>query len=791
MAYTYRHGDRPIEGFTVQRAVGRGGFGEVYYALADSGKQVALKYLRDNPEVELRGVAHVMNLKSPHLITIYDVRRNSEGDPFVVMEYIGGPSLRDLMNADPRGMGAQKAAYFLVGIAKGLSYLHERGIVHRDLKPANIFYDDGYVKIGDYGLSKHIAVSRHSAQTVSVGTVHYMAPEIGSGNYSKAIDIYALGVILFEMLTGRLPFTGGSMGEILMRHLSERPDLAGVPEPFATVIARALVKDPAGRYQDVNEMVDAITSVVDISQSVSTFDPATLTRVPRQAPTQDERTLTRSPAPPPRRPVELDAHAPVAPDIPPLPGEVRAARRQQRAERNEPEMPGVRKRDRARLRRKMEHTDDLARRYGDQIVAEAAMAQGQREAPSPVSRGSRLAQFFTVALATVAAAALLALIAGERQFPQATIVFSMILAGAVLGPLAAHLLLLRHSPLRSAILDRVVYAGAALAAMAPGLSAATNLDRDVPRLAIPVLAMIVICDWNRRIEGGRKLRGGSNDAWVPGIIGLAGAAMIRATSLTWTGCVLNIAVALLTQAAAAMFPLGRRIPVAAPPAAPRAAGGWQQPDAPEPGGFPATPGRRPVTAAQMDERSLPPLDAQPSFAGRTANTGLAILAKLLIVGTIAMAMFFLFTMPMARPVHAGPEWPLPPGAPTPPVVDGHPSAPGTWQIVTVSAPRLRINLFSVLVPLALGTLLLVAARRNDGAMHVMRGVVGCLFGAAAVLLALGPGPGAFGAVMNRDPQNFFGGMVALVGLTWLAALSISLLLWPRRGAWRLRRVIHV
>ena len=201
VAYVFKHGDRPLEGITIQRAVGRGGFGEVYYALRDSGKQIALKYLRENPEIELRGIDHVMNLKSPYLIGVHDVLRNAADEPFVVMEYVSGPSLRELMIAEPGGLGLQKAAFFLKGIARGLSYLHERGIVHRDLKPGNIFYDDGYVKIGDYGLSKHMSVSKHSGQTVSVGTVHYMAPEIGSGSYSKAIDIYALGVILFEMLS--------------------------------------------------------------------------------------------------------------------------------------------------------------------------------------------------------------------------------------------------------------------------------------------------------------------------------------------------------------------------------------------------------------------------------------------------------------------------------------------------------------------------------------------------------------------------------------------------------------
>jgi len=133
VAYTFKHGDRPLEGITVQRAVGRGGFGEVYYAVADSGKQIALKYLRENPEVELRGIAHVMNLKSPHLITIYDVKQNAANEPFVIMEYVSGPSLREMMLAEPGGMPVQKVAFLLAGICKGLSYLHERGIVHRDL----------------------------------------------------------------------------------------------------------------------------------------------------------------------------------------------------------------------------------------------------------------------------------------------------------------------------------------------------------------------------------------------------------------------------------------------------------------------------------------------------------------------------------------------------------------------------------------------------------------------------------------------------------------------------------
>jgi hypothetical protein len=282
MAYTFKHGDRPLDDYTIQRAVGRGGFGEVYYAMSDGGREVAIKYLKENPQVELRGVGHCINLKSPHLVSIFDVKKNADGDYFIIMEYCSGPSLRDLLIAEPNGFGVEKAAFFAREIAKGLAYLHERGIVHRDLKPGNIFYDDGYVKIGDYGLSKFISVSRHSAQTASVGTVHYMAPEIGSGNYSRGVDIYALGVMLYEMLCGKVPFEGSSMAEVLMKHLTSQPELDNLPQPFGQVIRKALEKDPKDRYQTVEEMVEEMLAGEEIQKSLAGFSPRSLEGAVRQ-----------------------------------------------------------------------------------------------------------------------------------------------------------------------------------------------------------------------------------------------------------------------------------------------------------------------------------------------------------------------------------------------------------------------------------------------------------------------------------------------------------------------------
>ncbi|MBI4582506.1 MAG: protein kinase [Planctomycetes bacterium] len=287
MVFQYRHGDKPLEGYMILRGIGRGGFGEVYYAQSDSGREVALKVIHQNHDIELRGVRHCMNLKSPHLITIFDVKRNADGLPFVIMEYVAGPSLRDLLKDQPHGLGTNKAAYLLRELAKGLSYLHERGIVHRDLKPENIFYEDGYVKIGDYGLSKYISVSRQSGQTISVGTVHYMAPEIGSGNYHRGIDIYSLGIIFYELLTGNVPFNGDSMGEILMKHLTLEPDVSGLDPLLQPVVKKALAKSPGDRYGDANDLVADLFRHREIADPVALLNPASFigrAPVPPEAP---------------------------------------------------------------------------------------------------------------------------------------------------------------------------------------------------------------------------------------------------------------------------------------------------------------------------------------------------------------------------------------------------------------------------------------------------------------------------------------------------------------------------
>jgi len=514
--YQYRHGDRPLEGYTIQRAIGRGGFGEVYFAVSDAGRQVALKAINTYEQIELRGVSQCMNLKSPHLVTIFDVRHSAAGRPFVIMEHVAGPSLAEIIADSPGGLGPQKSAFFLREIGKGLTFLHEAGIVHRDLKPGNVFFEDGYVKIGDYGLSKAIAASARGGQTITVGTVHYMAPEIGQGNYDRGVDIYALGVVLYEMLTGRTPYVGDSIGEILMKHLSARPDLTSVAEPFAGTIRRAMEKDPSARFRSVQEMVENVFGTAYVRNSVSLFAPNTLTMVAGRA---ADHLPAHAPQPPPTPagpPPTLNPQSAI-PDPQSAAGDVRGA--------GPPPLPASPR------------------------VPHASGGEGQTGSPDPVTPTQR----YVLALVAVAIMAFgTALLAGGSRGDMGLLVrleeAAMMILGAAAGAALARRWL--SLPSDSPMLWRLGYGTLACAAAAvPTVALAVGFQRWLrPAGSEALLAtlgavciVLFLLDWRKLADPRRKDRISLRYALVGGLAAGAIAAAMEGMEVLAGGVLAGIA----------------------------------------------------------------------------------------------------------------------------------------------------------------------------------------------------------------------------------------------------------
>lgn len=305
MKFTFAPESKPLAGYTIKRAIHKGGFGEVYYALSDAGKEVALKLLHDNTDVELRGVTQCLNLKHPNLVAIIDVRQDDDRDYWVIMEYVAGKTLDEVLAGYSSGLPIVSVQHWLNGMAAGLAYLHDRGIVHRDLKPANVFDEHGTIKVCDVGLAKFISDSRRNAQTESVGTVYYMAPEVARGHYGHEVDVYSLGVVLYEMLTGRVPFEGESAAEILMKHLTQKPDLSLISEKLRGVVERALEKDPLKRTPSVTQLRDEFAAAlrgrdVPVDIPAGNFEARRDTPPPLRAET---------PKPPPLPPVVTGPYA--------------------------------------------------------------------------------------------------------------------------------------------------------------------------------------------------------------------------------------------------------------------------------------------------------------------------------------------------------------------------------------------------------------------------------------------------------------------------------------------------
>lgn len=289
--------------YEIRGQIGEGGMGVVYRARDTRlGREVALKVLpqgfADDPdrlrrfEQEARAVG---SLNHPNILALFDTG-SFEGAPYLVMELLEGETLREKLGGKP--FGARRAVDLTLQVAQGLAAAHERGIVHRDLKPENIFITrDGRVKLLDFGLAKSIlpgdgdgtafteqrtaplgtALSHRTAMGTVVGTVSYMSPEQAAG---KAVDgrsdLFSLGVVLWEMLTGEHPFRAPSAVETLHAILKEEPPEPApglaIPPLLDKVLRTCLAKDPAGRFHSAHDLAFALEA--------TTFDTSSAIRVP-------------------------------------------------------------------------------------------------------------------------------------------------------------------------------------------------------------------------------------------------------------------------------------------------------------------------------------------------------------------------------------------------------------------------------------------------------------------------------------------------------------------------------
>jgi serine/threonine-protein kinase len=282
-----------IGNYTITAKLGEGGMGVVYLAEHPViGRKVALKAIHPelsrNPEVVSRFITEaksVNQIGNEHIVDIHDFGNTSDGEFYFIMEFLQGESLADKLKNE-RVIPAARALQIAAQVADALAASHGHGIIHRDLKPENIFLINrgsnvDFVKVLDFGLAKFTLGEEkvtHKTRTGSVmGTPYYMAPEQceGKASIDQRADLYSLGVILFEMMTGQVPFGGDGYGEIIVKHITMPPPSPRSINPQLTnaheaLLMRALAKSKEDRFQ---RMEDFRTAMLDPERYLATAPP--------------------------------------------------------------------------------------------------------------------------------------------------------------------------------------------------------------------------------------------------------------------------------------------------------------------------------------------------------------------------------------------------------------------------------------------------------------------------------------------------------------------------------------
>ena len=255
--------------YEIMEQIGMGGMARVFRALDHRlNRQVAVKILREDlaEDAELRRRFHeesqaVAMLSHPNIVAVYDVSRSSDVE-YIVMELIDGITLKQYMQKKGNKLNWREALHFITQIVKALGHAHSRGIIHRDIKPHNIMVlRDGSVKVADFGIARLTSAAQATLTQEALGSVHYISPEQARGSHIDArSDIYSAGVVLYEMITGRLPYEGDSPVAVAIQHinsipLSPREIDPAIPEALEAITMKAMAPDPDNRYLSADDML--------------------------------------------------------------------------------------------------------------------------------------------------------------------------------------------------------------------------------------------------------------------------------------------------------------------------------------------------------------------------------------------------------------------------------------------------------------------------------------------------------------------------------------------------------
>jgi len=262
--------------YRIIEEIGRGGMGIVYKAEDTKLKRtVALKFLphqwisdAESRERFIHEAQAASALDHPNICTIYEIEETDDGRMYIAMAFYEGESLREKIKREP--LKTEEAVAIASQVAQGMAKAHQKGIVHRDIKPANILItNDGVAKIVDFGLAKLAGQVKLTREGTTIGTVAYMSPEQARGDaVDQRTDIWSLGVVLYEMLSGRLPFKGDYEPTLIHSILKTEPEpitkfRKDLPSGLAQIIAKALAKNSAARYQTMEELAEDLNAVAE------------------------------------------------------------------------------------------------------------------------------------------------------------------------------------------------------------------------------------------------------------------------------------------------------------------------------------------------------------------------------------------------------------------------------------------------------------------------------------------------------------------------------------------------